>query len=354
VKAKDTAGIPTESPQNLNPIPSRNDTFIRFTRCKMNHLQALKELAESIKASASKVNHYFWRLSGEEPNSFCKFLGMDEGELKAVLRLCKIYNGEKDNFSKNNFELLMSQSNCDWTKYRLNAKVERFIKIGNGGEVTIPKDMYDEDGSLTHYPIEELHVRNMRTKSQKGVLPKLVDFGNKKQASETDMLASKERSKYSKELKQMISPKSLLFSYVEELVTGAGSNGDGTISLRASRKLHRLIVACVDVAAKELLQSALDKYALEKESFVAIDKVSLLSPERVSSSTLVNGIVTPATSVFVDPITEPRDDNVQPLDDSDIDDDSIETSSTSEFLSELKEEVVLQSLLHKRIHEKKE
>jgi hypothetical protein len=28
VEAKDTDGIPTESPQNLNPIPSRNDTFI--------------------------------------------------------------------------------------------------------------------------------------------------------------------------------------------------------------------------------------------------------------------------------------------------------------------------------------
>jgi hypothetical protein len=28
VRAKDTDGIPTELPQNLNPIPSRNDTFI--------------------------------------------------------------------------------------------------------------------------------------------------------------------------------------------------------------------------------------------------------------------------------------------------------------------------------------
>jgi hypothetical protein len=32
VKAKDTTRIPTESPQNLNPIPSRNDTFIRIDR----------------------------------------------------------------------------------------------------------------------------------------------------------------------------------------------------------------------------------------------------------------------------------------------------------------------------------
>jgi hypothetical protein len=32
VRAKDTAGIPTESPQYLNPIPSRNDTFIKMNQ----------------------------------------------------------------------------------------------------------------------------------------------------------------------------------------------------------------------------------------------------------------------------------------------------------------------------------
>jgi hypothetical protein len=36
------------------------------------------------------------------------------------------------------------------------------------------------------------------------------------------------------------------------------------------------------------------------------------------------------------------------------DDQSVGDTTTNEFLSELKEEVVLQSLLHKRIHDKKE
>ena len=66
----------------------------------MNFLQAQSELSESIKAAAS----HFWRLSGDEPNSLCHFLGMEEEELKGVLCLCKVYNGEKDNISnpKNN------------------------------------------------------------------------------------------------------------------------------------------------------------------------------------------------------------------------------------------------------------
>jgi hypothetical protein len=92
---------------------------------------------------------FFWQLSGDAPNSLCRFLGMTEDELKIVLRLCKIYIGEQDNFSKNNFELTMSHCGCDWTTCRLNGKVERFIKIGKEGQVMLPKDMYDIDGNLS-------------------------------------------------------------------------------------------------------------------------------------------------------------------------------------------------------------
>jgi hypothetical protein len=52
------------------------------------------------------VNAYYWRLSGEAPNSLCKFLGVEEEELKTILQLCKVYNVDSiDNFSRNNFEI---------------------------------------------------------------------------------------------------------------------------------------------------------------------------------------------------------------------------------------------------------
>jgi hypothetical protein len=105
----------------------------------MNFLDAQKELAEAISSAGGRVNVYFWRLSGDAPNSLCRFLGMEEEELKVVLRLCKIYN-EKENFSKNNFELLMSQCGCDWTTFRVEGKVERFIRIGNGGGTGASKE----------------------------------------------------------------------------------------------------------------------------------------------------------------------------------------------------------------------
>ena len=82
----------------------------------MNYLEAQIQLADSIKTALTKVNSYFWRLSRDAPNSLCRFLCMEEEELKVILRLCKIIIGDKDNFSKNNFEMLAGRCCCDLTR----------------------------------------------------------------------------------------------------------------------------------------------------------------------------------------------------------------------------------------------
>ena len=81
----------------------------------------MEELATTINSVASNLNCYFWRLSGDAPNSVCKFLGVEEAQLKVVLRLCKIYTGKKDNFSKKNFEnFMLVLSPRDWTTFQFN------------------------------------------------------------------------------------------------------------------------------------------------------------------------------------------------------------------------------------------
>jgi hypothetical protein len=315
----------------------------------MNYLDAQNELSEAIKMVSSKVKSYFWRLSGDAPNSLCRFLGMEEKELKSVLRLCKILNGEKDNFSKNQFELLMSQCGCDYTTYRLQAKVERFILIGNGeGELVLPKDQYDLSGALQYYPVEDEHFWNMRTKSQRGSLTKLLAAVNVHQSSEECKDNSlKEDSKGNRQKKLDQSPKALLFALLEELVSEAGSSGDGRLSARSSRKFQRLFIACVDTAAKELIHVALEKLGSLQESVVGEEKEQSLifSPERISSTV---GLVSPAGTIAT--VNVP----IEVADANEDEDDDQSMDTTNEFIAELKEEVVLQSLLHKRIHEKKE
>jgi hypothetical protein len=325
----------------------------------MNFLDAQKEFAESIKMAGSKVKSYFWRLSGDEPNSLCRFLGMEEKELKSILRLCKIYTGEKDNFSKNNFELLMSQCGLDYTTYRLLSKHERFILIGNvSDELVLPKDMYDTSGALHYYPVEDEHFRNVRTKSQRGSLPKLLDAGNQQEANEGNDAATKQDRKGNKKLEQHnVSPKGLLFEFIHELVSEAGKTGNQSISERSARKLERLMLACVDTAAKELVHAVVEKFASVQERSMGGDQLqskALFSPTRVSSTATMDEtvVVSPATTAIdVDLQATPV---VALFGDAGTDDDDESMDTTDEFLAELKDEVVLQSLLHKRIHEKKE
>jgi hypothetical protein len=216
----------------------------------------------------------------------------------------------------------------------------------------LPKNMYDLEGNLCHYPIEDQHVRALRTKAQRGSLPKLVEAGTQ-QASQVDVASTKESKKKKKYLEQSASPNALLYDYVTDLVATAGRTGEGEFSPRAKRNLQRMILACVDVAAKELLHSALDKYALQKDYNVQEKQTTaeLTSPDRAISTGTIP-VLTPASAT-----TDSSLDEVVVVEGNDgylSDDDQSIGSTTDEFLAELKEEVVLQSLLHKRIHEKKE
>jgi hypothetical protein len=43
----------------------------------MDFLQAQKELLGILKSISDKVDHYFWRLTANEPNSLCILLGIE-------------------------------------------------------------------------------------------------------------------------------------------------------------------------------------------------------------------------------------------------------------------------------------
>jgi hypothetical protein len=199
----------------------------------MNFRVAQEQLALQMKTVSSKVNFYSWRLSGDEPNSLCRLLGMEEEELKVVLRLCKVYIGETDNFSKNNFEQVMGLCECDYTAFRINSRVERFIRVGKEGEVVLSKDMYDEEGNLSHYPVDDEHVKIIRTKSQRGSLPALVNVGNKMRSTTVPTKGQTDKKQASTD----VHPEIGLLTYIEDLVKEAAINGENIISKRAKRHL---------------------------------------------------------------------------------------------------------------------
>ena len=97
-------------------------------------------------------------------------------------------------------------------------------------------------------------------------------------------------------------------------------------------------------------KESLERYANDKEMDMLSAKqvMSPPPPDRVHS-----GIrVTPMSERHID--NQTANDNAVQLDDADDVPVAIVAAATNEFLLDLKEELVLQSLLHKRIHEKKE
>jgi hypothetical protein len=177
-----------------------------------------------------------------------------------------------------------------------------------------------------------------------------------------------------------ISPKGMLLDYIRQLIKESG--GSQKTSDRDWRTLQQLITTCVDVVAKELLHALIEKYA-----FVEKDEVKQAGlpapPGPVLSSATTDGVVGVVIKPVVDfgsPMSQSPGSSTRPLavvheetdpvilefdNDNDgvefggdlsggEDDQSAGSTITNEFLSKLKEEVVLQSLLHKQIHDKKE
>jgi hypothetical protein len=284
--------------------------------------------------------------------------------------------------------MMMCKPNVDWVTYKppLSGKPERFIKIGRGGEGLRPKEFYDLEGNLLKYPVQDENILNLRTKSQKNVLTILLAAApaslTTKNNDETPSPITKKSTMLPSPSKT-ISPKGMLFEYIRELIAEAGAAPKS--SDRTWRTLQRMITSCVDLASKELVHALLEKYAVGQDTDIQESKLAGLSapPDAVFLSAAAplatDGVVVHEVSEFGSPTLQSpgtwanplaavdnnennpvilefydEDDDVELDAGGDEDEQSIGSSTTNEFLSELKEEVVLQSLLHKRIHDRNE
>ena len=102
--------------------------------------------------------------------------------------------------------------------------------------MTIPKDMYDSDGNLLLYPVEGVHIVALKTKSQKGDIPKLLTAATNQDdsAGSNNDKPTKENDKKQK-AQEDVSPKGLLLSYVIELVDNAAISGNSKLTERTAR-----------------------------------------------------------------------------------------------------------------------
>jgi hypothetical protein len=230
----------------------------------MHYATHQKNLVAAIKTVAANVAAYYWKLSGDEPNSLCKLLSLEEEDLKIVLRNCEIYYGQDDFFNKNIFdEFIQYLSPHGWILVKIRGKREYFIYLGDVGkpECPLPKALYNRAGELIWPPVLNKHIRESKTRSQQGAGPRLLDFRRDEgtQAIAANKTMTQTTSKDNKPIPKTIQPTQLLLQYVKELIIEAGEKGNGNITERTKRKLHRLITSSIVDAARILLHSTLKK-----------------------------------------------------------------------------------------------
>jgi hypothetical protein len=102
-----------------------------------------------------------------------------------------------------------------------------------GGCHAFDPTLFHVRDTFPHFHVEDEHIKNLRTKSQRGSLPKLVSAGNTMKDVEGTGCAVKEHSSNNNKQTGMLpSPREVLFAYIKELVATAGKTGDVNISAR--------------------------------------------------------------------------------------------------------------------------
>ena len=116
-------------------------------------------------------------------------------------------------------------SSGGWTKVKIKKSNEHFILIGDHGTACeLPKMLYNGEGELISPPIPDVHFRALRTKLQKGSIPRLLDIGQDANKKDDDV-ALKKKSDNNKPAAKNTSPRGgTLMDYVKHLVQEAGGN----------------------------------------------------------------------------------------------------------------------------------
>ena len=271
-----------------------------------------------------------------------------------ILRLCEIYIGENDQFSKNKFEeFMVTLAPHRWTKMKTNKINEYFIDIGkHGTPCDLPKKLYNGEGELTIPPIVDVHYQ-VRRVSQ--AIPRLLDFGQGERKTGDGDFSQKKKNK---EKPQKKTRKELLIQFVKDLVIESG----GVLTQRTERSLVKMVRTCVDDAARELLDAALEKFSEQIE--VLYEKAAM---KQSTSGTVLPDTPTLSISegvaavvkfeeagVIVTPMSrfEEQPDLHHPTnEDTLVLEEDFENINTrrDKLISDLKEEVLLQSLLVRRL-----
>lgn len=202
----------------------------------MDFYEALKGVAELLKqVSSQTAEAYYWLITGDEPNSLCRLLGITEEEMNTVFVACRIFAPDTSKFSANYFQMLTSLAEVDSTVYKINKVSHRFILIGQGKDYVLPRDAYSTNGDLKVHPVQGKHTIPIRTKSETAILTTILSRQDLPSKDQSDDILVTPTPRKPKSI-EVSSPKDVVFNFVESS-TAMTTCSEESLSLNLGRRL---------------------------------------------------------------------------------------------------------------------
>ena len=283
---------------------------------------------------------------------------MSGAEMRAILRKCRVLYGAADSFRTFQFEKLMELIECDYTTCRPTGKPVHFLKLGdrtnNPCAVNVPKEMYSLDGALEKLPIAAVHLPGVRTKVSRRLASNLIEasteIGNAQHNDPKEPMPNNVNNKGS----MTIYINDLMAEVKKEIMCASRQGPNYAFTQCAERHIRKAAAIAVKGALRDMVEAWVDRMGDVKEA------------EACLSTPVSNGLTNnwPEMSALRQRLVFPLEEKPGPVNDGqvgplitppvDLTDDVEEDEQDVDIaLSQIKEETILQNLLHKRLTTKK-
>ena len=335
----------------------------------VSHVVVQEKLGMLINRIAATTTTYWWKLLGDEPNSLCHLLDISADDMRLILRKCRVLYGPHDSFRTSSFEEMMSRVKLDYTQCRPHGKPEHFVKIGTLSKSTeamsVPKEMYSVGGVLEKVPVTSVHLPGIRTKPTRSLTASILLASSNKEAIFPDGNVAKDKSNTDKPINKgsmTIYVDDLLATIRAELMQASRLGSRYSFSQTTERYLRKAAALAIKGALQDMINTWVERMGDDKEaacreaaSGECLSTPAIIAGSSERTSERVNVVDSSlsrdlmgvfASSPFLPQRAAPTI-TPQQLDlTGDVEEDE---SDVDIVLSELKEETILQNLLHKRL-----
>ena len=326
----------------------------------MTHVEAQQAFADLIKKLGLTTVCYWWKLLGDDANSLSQFIDVSDEEMRLILRKCRILYGPADSLRTSEFEKLMTKIGCHYTTYRPSKRPEYFLKIGDRIDdvdaLEKPKAAYSVGGVLENIPLLGVHLPGVRTKISRRLVARLIEAAAEKPPP-TEMQEPINAEDNTNNKGSMTIYINDLIEAVKKEIMYASRQGDQcNFTQRAERMIRKAAVIAIKSSVQDLFDAwvegvdNLEENGKEAGAALVVSTPAITNTRRnalagtddVSRRLVFGGDVngeTPTSDGARVPLITPPVDLTEEVDERDVD----------VVLTKLKEQTILQNLLHKRL-----